>query len=185
MQHMSDRRQRTRALPMAWVVLVAVACGRGEPPRAPAPPASTAASPGTPARPAGAPGPDSTAAPAAPRDAKQKAPAPAIQPESMGGYFVFGTDERSFLPCGEKRVIGVSGRSPGMPMMIEQYRFRALRPLSPVYYKLTAVRTPDTLMVGATRYRKSLVVLQVSLDAGAPPPDCRSPGRGSLLHLEH
>lgn len=99
----------------------------------------------------------------------------------MAGYAVRGSDESSFKICGSPGVHYLRLGPDAAAQLVQRYRFRATKPLSPVYFVLKARIINDTVAVGENHYHSVLEVEEVLPEVDGVAPDCPAPRRGSLV----
>lgn len=102
----------------------------------------------------------------------------------MSGYVVRGTDESSFVKCGDSHVHYTRMSAEAVGHIVQRYRFRASMPLSPVYFTVNARIIEDTVNVGDHRYDSVVEIQRVYPERPDEKPACSAPSRGSLIERQ-
>jgi hypothetical protein len=101
--------------------------------------------------------------------------------ERMSGYVVRGTDESSFVKCGSSGVHYTRMSAAAVGLLVQRYRFKASRPLAPVYFTINARILDDTVTVGEHAYTSVVEIERVYPEVPDERPACAAPPRGSLV----
>lgn len=101
--------------------------------------------------------------------------------EKMTGYVVRGSDESSFLKCGDTGVHYTRMSASAVGQLVQRYRFKASRPLAPVYFTINARIIEDTVTVGENAYKSVVEIERVYPEVRDERPACAPPARGSLI----
>jgi hypothetical protein len=102
----------------------------------------------------------------------------------MSGYVVRGSDESSFVKCGDPVVHYTRMSAGAVGVLVQRYRFKAPRPLSPVYFTVNARIIDDTVTVGENSYTSVVEIERVYPEVPDERPDCAAPTRGSLVERQ-
>jgi hypothetical protein len=102
----------------------------------------------------------------------------------MAGYVVRGSDESSFVKCGDPGVHYTRMSQMAVSNVVQRYRFRAPRPLSPVYFEIKGRILDDTIKVGDHAYTSVVEIESVYPDNPDARPACAAPPRGSLVERQ-
>lgn len=127
-----------------------------------------------------------TAAADTSRPPADTASAPAVPPQpplvTLYGWLARGDYEDSFQECGKKAVHFVRPVGPAAGSLITQhYRFRALRPLTAVYFAFRGRIADDTVTLGPHVYTTTLRVQTVLPETRSDDRKCSAPPSGSLI----
>ncbi|MGQ0649166.1 MAG: hypothetical protein ACT4P7_16545 [Gemmatimonadaceae bacterium] len=99
----------------------------------------------------------------------------------MAGYVVRGTDESSFRACGSPNVHFIRPGQLAVGEFVQRYRFRAPKPLTPVYFVFKARVVQDTMRVGDNLYDSVVEVSDVMPEVAGERPECARPRIGSMV----
>ncbi|MBC7896037.1 MAG: hypothetical protein H7066_11540 [Cytophagaceae bacterium] len=102
----------------------------------------------------------------------------------MSGYVVRGTDESSFVKCGDSGVHYTRMSAGAVGLLVQRYRFKAPRPLSPVYFTISGRILDDTISVGTHEYISVVEIERVYPEVLDERPACAAPTRGSLIERQ-
>lgn len=103
----------------------------------------------------------------------------------MSGYVVRGSDESSFMKCGDPGVHYTRMSAGAVALIVQRYRFKASRPLAAVYFTINGRIIKDTITVGENSYTSVVEIERVYPEVPDERPACAAPPRGSLIDTVH